>query len=356
MLIRLDGSHHRWLGEDGPQFALLFAVEGAPFCDQEDSLSYFRPLQGLIRRRSIPLALHTDRHPVFKHRSEHQPAGTATQSGRALDELGMQLIFALSPQAKGRVERTAGTFQYRLITELRLSGATTVEEARAVLEQFLPRYNRRFRVPPQCSEPAFRPAGPELSLGQILCFKQRRRVARDNTVKFHRHTLQILPGRHRPSYAGAVVVPEGLDGRLSLQHEGRIIASQEAPASPGALRAGTGDSPADAALSSDLEDRNAPSDVVPDPMSAEIAAAMHEGPALDDDDVVEMTVSASPGKPAFLQRERWKAVRQAKRRGLSSRGMARELGIHRHTVGRYVDAESPPTRRQPRRASDTLSE
>ena len=206
MLIQLDGSHHRWLGEDGPQFALLFAVddatgavEGALFCDQEDSLSYFLLLQGLIRRRGIPLALYTDRHPVFKHRSEYQPAGTATQFGRALDELGIQLIFALYPQAKGRVERTAGTLQGRLITELRLSGATTMEETKAVLKQFLPRYNRRFRVPPQCSEPAFRPVGPEQSLGQILCFKHRRSVARDNTVKFHRHTLQILPGRQRPS-------------------------------------------------------------------------------------------------------------------------------------------------------------
>ncbi len=229
-------------------------MEGAPFCDQEDSLGYFRLLQGLIRRRSIPLALHTDRHPVFKHHSEYQPAGTATQSGRALDELGMQLIFALSPQAKGRVERAAGTFQDRLITELRLSGATTMEEARAVLEQFLPRYNRRLRVPPQCSEPAFRPTGPEQSLGQVLCFKQRRRVARDNTVKFHRHTLQILPGRQRPSYAGAGGGAGGA-GRpgCPLQHEGRIIASQEAPASLGALRAGTGDSPADAALSARLD-------------------------------------------------------------------------------------------------------
>ena len=105
MLLRLDGSHHRWLGEDGPQFPLLFAVEGAPFCDQEDSRSYFRLLQGLIRRRSIPLALHTDRHPVFKHRSEYQPAGTAIQSGRALDELGMQLIFALSPHGNGSMRR-----------------------------------------------------------------------------------------------------------------------------------------------------------------------------------------------------------------------------------------------------------
>ncbi len=364
MLIQLDGSHHRWLGEDGPQFALLFAVDDATgavvnalFCDQEDSRSYFLLLQGLIQRRGIPLALYTDRHPVFKHRSEYQPAGTATQFGRAMDELGTQLIFALSPQAKGRVERTAGTFQDRLITELRLSGATTMEEAKAVLQQFLPRYNRRFRVPPQCSEPAFRPVGPELSLGRILCFKHRRRVARDNTVKFHRHTLQILPGRQRPSYAGAVVVVlEGLDGRLSLQHEGRIIASQEAPPSPGALRSGLGDSPVDTVSSSRLKNPNAPRNTTSEPLSAEIAAAMNEGPAIDEDDVVEMTVSASPRKPTFLQRERWKAVQQAKRRGLSIRGMARELGIHRHTVRRYIDAESPPTRRQPRPASDTIAE
>ena len=364
MLIQLDGSHHRWLGEVGPQFALLFAVDDATgtvvnalFCDQEDSRSYFRLLQGLIQRRGIPLALYTDRHPVFKHRSEYQPAGTATQFGRAMDELGIQLIFALSPQAKGRVERTAGMFQDRPITELRLSGATTIEEAKAVLKQFLPRYNRRFRVPPLCPEPAFRPAGPELGLGQILCFKHRRRVARDNTVKFHRHTLQLLPSQKRRSYAGSVVVVlEGLDGRLSLQHEGRIIASQEAPPSPGALRSGVGDSPIDTVPSPRFKDRNVPRDTTSEPLSAEITATMNEGPPIDEDDEVEMTVSAMPGKPTFLQRERWKAVQQAKRRGLSIRGMARELGIHRHTVRRYIDAESPPTRRQPRPASDTIAE
>ena len=129
MLVQLDGSHHRWLGEDGPQFALLFAVDDATgavsnalFCEQEDSLSYFRLMQGLIRHRGIPLALYTDRHPVFKHRSEYQPTGTPSQFGQAMEELGIQLIFALSPQAKGRVERTAGTFQDRLITEPRLAG------------------------------------------------------------------------------------------------------------------------------------------------------------------------------------------------------------------------------------------
>ena len=199
MLIQMDGSYHRWLGEDGPQFTILFAVDDATgcvvnalFCDHEDTSSYFLLMQGLLRRRGIPLALYTDRHPVFKHKSEYQPAGTPTQFGRAMEELGIQLIFAMSPQAKGRVERTAGTFQDRLITELRLAGATTLEQAKAVLKQFLPRFDRRFGVPTQCPEPAFRPLQRDLPLEQVLCFKHRRRVARDNTVKYQRHTLQLL--------------------------------------------------------------------------------------------------------------------------------------------------------------------
>ncbi len=134
------------------------------------------------------------------------------------------MIFALPPQAKGRVERAAGTFQDRLVTELRLAGASSIGEANGVLERFLPRYNRRFRVPPQCSESAYRPLGSDQSLGQVLCFKHRRKVARDNTVKFQLHTLQLLPEPERPSYAGAVVeVLEGLDGWLRVRHEGRII-------------------------------------------------------------------------------------------------------------------------------------
>ena len=85
MLVQLDGSYHRWLGDDGPQFSLLIAVDDATgsvvnalFCEQEDTNSYFRLMQGLLRRGGIPLALYTDRHPVFKHRSEYQPAGTPT--------------------------------------------------------------------------------------------------------------------------------------------------------------------------------------------------------------------------------------------------------------------------------------
>ena len=137
------------------------------------------------------------------------------------------MIFARSPQGKGRVERAAGTFRDLpgpSVTELRLANAGSILEANRVLEQFLPRFNQRFGVPPQYPEPAFRPLDPELRLEPILCFKHKRRVARDNTVRFQLYTLQLLPGRERLSYAGAAVeVLEGLDGRLSVRHEGRIV-------------------------------------------------------------------------------------------------------------------------------------
>ena len=132
MLIQIDGSYHRWLGERCPQFTLLLAADDATgsvvhalFCQQEDTRGYFMLLDGLIQHRGIPLALYTDRHAVFRHTPGSGGVGTPTQFSRAMDELGIQLIFALSSQVKGRVERTAGTFQDRLVTELRLAGVST---------------------------------------------------------------------------------------------------------------------------------------------------------------------------------------------------------------------------------------
>ena len=230
MLVQMDGSHHPWLGDQAPPFALLIAVDDATgavvdalFCDQEDSRNYFLLIQGLVQHLGVPVALYTDRHAVFKHTPGSGLPEMPTQFSRAMEELGIQMIFARSPQAKGRVERTAGTFQDRLVTELRLAGASSIGAANRVLEQFLPRFNRRFQVPPQHPEPAFRSLDPELCLDQILCFKHRRKVAKDNTVRFQLHTLQLLPGPERPSYAGAAVeVLEGLDGRLTVRHEGHI--------------------------------------------------------------------------------------------------------------------------------------
>ena len=248
MLIQIDGSYHPWLGDLAPPFTLLIAVDdaagtvvGAMFCAQEDTHSYFLLIRGLIQHRGVPVALYTHRHAVFKHTPGSGLPAAPTQFSRAMEELGIQIIFAHSPQAKGRVERTAGTFQDRLVAELRLAGATTLGQAQAVLKEFLPRFNRRFGVPPQCSEPAFRPLGQELCLEQVLCFKHRRKVARDNTVRFQLRTLQLLLAPERPSYAGAAVeVLEGLDGQLKVRHGGRIVAAQEAPTGPALLRNGNG--------------------------------------------------------------------------------------------------------------------
>ena len=161
MLIQVDGSYHRWLGEDGPQFTLLLAVDDATgcavnalFCEYENTRSYLLLLRDLIQSYGIPLALYADRHGVFKHTPPSETAAAPTQFSRAMGELGVELIFARSPQAKGRVERTAGTLQDRLVTELRLAGATTIDDANRVLDDFLPRFNERFGVPSRHAETA----------------------------------------------------------------------------------------------------------------------------------------------------------------------------------------------------------
>ena len=362
MLIQLDGSYHRWLAEHSPPFTLLLAVDDATgsvvnalFCQQEDSHNYFLLMQNLLRRRGIPLALYTDRHAVFKHTPGSGSTGTPTQFGQAMAELGIQMIFVLSLQAKGRVERAAGIFQDRLITELRLAGATTMEQAKAVLKQLsLPRYNRRFQVPAQCPDPAFRPLPPDLHLEPVLCFKHRRRVARDNTVKFQRHTLQLLPGPERPSYAGAAVeVLEGLDGRLTVRHEGHIIAAQEAPPSPVLLRNGHGRSPTAPALPSGANGLGEHWTATLEPLDSR--ATDENGDAMITDGVAsaDQPKATSARKPTFLQRERWKAIQKARRKGISLRAIERELGIHRSTTRKYLDAEGPPTRQS--RAAPTAS-
>ena len=165
----------------------------------------------------------------------------ATHFSRAMVELGIQQIFARSPQAKGRVERMAGTFQDRLVTELRLADARTIDQANAVLRHFLPRYNAQFVVPAELPE---RPPvlGPAAGPGRKpLLQTHTRKVARDNTVKYQWRTLQLLPSTERPSFAGVQVkVLEHTDGRLQIRYQGEIIPCQQAPPRPGVLRASHG--------------------------------------------------------------------------------------------------------------------
>jgi transposase len=263
MLLQMDGSHHAWLEDRGPVLTLLLAVDDATgtvphalFREQEDTRGYMLLLHGIIERCGIPLAVYTDRHAVFG-RWRRGPdeiltslhAGKPTQCARALRELGVTQIFAHSPEAKGRVERANGTLQDRLVAELRLAGVSTLAEANDVLEEFLPRFNQRFGVPAAESESAYREIPEGLDIDGVLCIKETRRVAKDNTVRYRGRTLQLFPETDQPSYAWArVEVQERLDGRLLVCYRGKLLTPEEAPPLAAELRARAEACPLDVSL------------------------------------------------------------------------------------------------------------
>ena len=256
MLLQVDGSRHHWLQGRGPYLTLVGAADDAtgkvPFAlfrQQEDAHGYMLMLKDIIDHHGVPLALYSDRHRIFQ-RSPKEPESLAdqlrgrrhpTQFGRALKELDIRLIMAHTPQAKGRIERIWGSFQDRLVSELRLAGASTIEQANEVLWNFLPRYNQRFGVTPSQLCSAYRQLPPGVCLDSVLCFKYLRTVANDNTVRFNGATIQILPDGYRDSYARAKVeVQERLDGSIVVLHQGRTLAAEPAPRGAGDIRARTG--------------------------------------------------------------------------------------------------------------------
>jgi len=252
MLLQLDGSHHAWLENRGPWLNLFLAIDDAtgtvPFAlfrEQEDTLGYFGLLKAIINRFGIPLGVYTDRDSIFHvARGPSNGFSPLTQFGRALRELGITHVLAHSPEAKGRVERANGTFQDRLVAELRLAGASSILEANLVLWDFLPRFNRRFGVPAAQPGQVYRPISLELNLEGILCIKERRRVARDNTVQYHQRNLQLFPDADKLSYAGAhVEIQERLDGQILACYKGKILTPQDAPPLAATLRAQVKDIP-----------------------------------------------------------------------------------------------------------------
>jgi hypothetical protein len=141
-----------------------------------------------------------------------------------LEELGVHLILAGSPQAKGRIERLWGTFQDRLVSELRLAGAKTKAQAQAVLERYLPEHNRKFSKPPANALPAWRKASAT-QIEQALCFKQQRTVAKDNTVSFDGTIFQIPKPSPYRSYANKRIdVHVLLDGAVEFFYQKEKIA------------------------------------------------------------------------------------------------------------------------------------
>ena len=228
MLLHIDGSEHRWF-QDERWYDLLVILDDAnseiyyaQLVEEEATIPVLVGLKEVVECRGVFCALYSDR---ARHFWLTAKAGEAvdhdrlTQVGRALRELGVRMIPAYSPQARGRSERSFGTWQGRLPQELRLRGIGTVEAANAFLrEHYIAEFNRRFRVEAAQSGTAFVPyRGKDLE--RIFSLQFERTVNRDNTVSFQNLTLQIEPVRWRATLAGcAVIAHQHLDGTLSLSY------------------------------------------------------------------------------------------------------------------------------------------
>jgi transposase len=236
MLLHQDGSSHEWV--PGRIWDLIVTLDDATseiyaafFVDEEGTMSSFRALHREIAEHGLFCALYADRASHYWH----TPAAggkvdkdNPTQVGRALAQLGIELIPAYSPQARGRSERMFATLQDRLPKELALAGITTMAEANRFLEEvYLPQHNARFARPPEDTGSAFVPfAGP---LEDILCIHEERVVGNDNTVRYKNRILQIPADRHRHHYVKARVrVHEYPDHSLAVFHGPRRLARYSA--------------------------------------------------------------------------------------------------------------------------------
>jgi hypothetical protein len=239
MLLQTDGSRHDWLEGRGPWLTLIAYIDdatgevlGATFRQEEDAAGYFIGLREICLSQGIPGAIYADRHTIFQSPTkvtlEQELAGEQPRSqfGRLLDELGIELIAAKSPQAKGRIERLWETFQDRLVKALRKAGASNQEEANQVLPDFLPKHNQRFTVAPAQTGTAYVPWPQEYRVDDFFCFKHTRTVTNDNTIPFDGHRLQIPPGPRQRSYAQTKVdLHQHLDGRLEVHYQGLCLAT-----------------------------------------------------------------------------------------------------------------------------------
>jgi transposase len=226
MLLHLDGSSHAWLG-DGRRYDLLVVLDDATneiyyaqLVEEESTRTVLAALRTVVEKKGLFCALYSDR---ASHFFETPKAGAKidpqrlTQVGRALHQLGMRMIPAYSPQARGRSERNFGTWQGRLPQELRLRGITTVEQANRFLRQeYLAEFNRRFAVPAAQPGSAFLPLQGQ-DLEHVFALQHERVVNQDNTVEIAHRLLQIEKIPWRNTLAGCrVTVYQHLDGTLSV--------------------------------------------------------------------------------------------------------------------------------------------
>jgi len=241
-MVQMDGSHHNWLDSRGPELVLMGYIDDATgnvfgrFYDYEGTVPAMDSFKRYAIRYGLPQRMYLDKHSTYKSTSqvkeEELEEKPLSQFERALKELGVTVIHANSPQAKGRVERLFGTLQDRLVKEMRLRGIERKDEANNFLKHYLPVYNKRFRVPASKNADLHVAVRKEIKLDAYLCIKTNRVLRNDNTVSLHGRLFQI----EDPVGATHVEMQERLNGRLVIKAEGRSLKYSEIKPAPKPIR------------------------------------------------------------------------------------------------------------------------
>jgi hypothetical protein len=234
-MLQMDGSHHDWFEGRGPRCVLMGYIDDATgkvfarFYDYEGTVPAMDSFKRYIQKSGLPMKVYLDKHTTYKStakptiQDELERVEPLSQFERALKELGVEVLHAHSPQAKGRIERLFGTLQDRLVKEMRLPGIRTLEEGNQFLEDYLPLYNRRFSVCPKEGDNLHRPLPRGLALDTILCIKTERALRNDYTIAHNKKLYQI----EETIKASKVMVQERVDGSMIMTHKGGALKFKE---------------------------------------------------------------------------------------------------------------------------------
>lgn len=243
-LIQLDGSHHDWFEGRGAKCCLITLVDDATgrthlrFASDEGTFAVMAALRGWVECYGIPQALYTDRLKTYLTDREptvsEQLAGEdpLTQFGRACKSLGIRIIAARSPQAKGRVENKHGLTQDRLVKELRLAGIDNINDANKFLVTWLPGINERFAVAPAEVSDMHRPVPGNLNLGDVFCRQDERVIGNDWVVRYNNRYFQIAKQLNLPPSGSTATIREWEDGRIEVLCKERRLRHEELPMRP----------------------------------------------------------------------------------------------------------------------------
>jgi hypothetical protein len=239
-MLQMDGSHHAWLEDRGPFCVLMSYIDDATgrvfahFYDHEGTHPAMDSFGRYAKKHGLPACVYLDKHAAYKSKGrptiedELADRMPKSQFERALAELGVEVIHANSPQAKGRIERLFRTFQDRLVKEMRLRGISSIEEANRFLQTYLPGYNRRFSAPPREKADLHRPVPAGTDLAGVLCLKNERTLRNDRTLVHNRKLYQI----EENIFASTVTACDLLDGSLEMTHKGRTLHYHEITSRP----------------------------------------------------------------------------------------------------------------------------